>query len=116
MPKSHRSPRVRSPSAKGAAASWTAFSLPLFVVLGSFLGGATQRWSEGIVLAGFGLLLLARPPGFSLGPILNTIALLFLALAATAFLPAGWFYTPPWRVALTNDLGLQLPTTLSVQP
>ncbi len=67
-------------------------------------------------MAGFGLLLLARPPRFSLGPTLNLLALLFLALAAVAFLPAAWFHVPAWRVALTNDFGLALPPTLSVQP
>ncbi len=107
---------VKSRSASDAAAAWAAFALPLLVVLGSFLGGATQRWSEGIVLAAFGALLLARPPRISLGPALNTLALLFLALAAIAFLPARWFHLPAWRVALTNDFGLALPATLSVQP
>ena len=99
-----------------AAVSWATFVLPLLALFGSFLGGATQRWSEGIVLAGFALLLVARPPRVSLGWALNTLALLFLALAATAFFPARWFLTPTWRTALTNDLGVALPPTLSVQP
>ena len=107
---------VRTHATADAAAGWTAFALPLLVVLGSFLGGSTQRWSEGIVIAGFALLLLARPPRHSLGPALNTLALLFLALAAVAFLPAGWFHTPAWRTALTNDFGVHLAPTLSVQP
>ncbi len=112
-----RRPRIASSHSTGrAAAGWTALALPLFVVLGSFLGGATQRWSEGIVLVAFALLLLARPPRISLGPILNTLALLFLALAATAFLPARWFLQPAWRVALTKDFGIPLASTLSVQP
>ncbi len=107
---------VRPPAAGDAAAGWAAVALPLVVVLGSFLGGATQRWSEGIVIACFALLLLARPPRHSLGPALDTLALLFLALAATAFLPAGWFHTPAWRISLTNDFSLHLAPTLSVQP
>ncbi len=90
--------------------------MPLLVVLAVFLGGATQRWSEAVVLGGFAILLLARPPRMSLGPVLNTVALLFLALAATAFLPAHWFTIPAWRVALTKDLGIQLPATVSPQP
>ncbi|MEO7167095.1 MAG: O-antigen ligase family protein [Chthoniobacterales bacterium] len=99
-----------------AAASWAALALPLLVVAAAFLGGATQRWSVAIVCGGFALLLLARPPRFSLGPFLNTLALLFLALAAVAFLPAAWFYLPEWRVALTKDFGLFLPSTVSPQP
>ncbi len=93
-----------------------AIALPLIAVGASFLGGATERWSEAIALGGFGLLLLAAPPRFSLGPVLNTIAVLFLALAAVAFLPAHWFSLPHWRVALTNDLGIQLADTVSPQP
>ena len=93
-----------------------ALALPLLTVLASFLGGATQRWSEAIALGCFALLLLAAPPRFSLGPVLNTIAVLFLALAAVAFLPAHWFFLPHWRVALTNDLGVQLASTVSPQP
>jgi O-antigen ligase len=99
-----------------AAVSWAAVALPLLALFGSFLGGATQRWSEGIVLAGFALLLLARPPRLSLGWPLNTLALLFLVLAATAFFPASWFRIPAWRMGLTNDLSVALPLTLSVQP
>jgi len=110
-----RNPLPRGKS-HAATASWTAIVLPLLIVGASFLGGATQRWSEAITLGGFALLLLASPPRLSLGPMLNTLALLFLALAAVAFLPAQWFFLPHWRVALTNDFGLQLPATVSPQP
>ena len=110
--------RNLSPAGKShaAAATWVAFALPLLTVMACFLGGATQRWSEAIVLGGFALLLLLAPPRSSLGPALNTIAVLFLALAAVAFLPARWFFLPHWRVALTSDLGVQLATTVSPQP
>jgi O-antigen ligase len=114
-----QSPRNSPPaphSNRTVAAEWAAIVLPLLVVFASFLGGATLRWSEAIVIGGFALLLLARPPRFSLGPILNTLALLFLALAAVAFLPAHWFLIPEWRVALTKDFGLQLAATVSPQP
>ena len=109
--------RAHRASAGGtAAASWAAIALPLLVVVAVFLGGATQRWSLAIVTGCFSLLLLFRPPRFSLGPVLNTIALLFLALAAAAFLPARWFVLPPWRVSLTKDFGVQLASTVTAQP
>ena len=83
------------PAAGGTpAASWAAIALPLLVVGAAFLGGATQRWSIALVLGCFSVLLLVRPPRFSLGPALNSLALLFLALAAAAFLPARWFDAP----------------------
>ncbi len=102
--------------ASGAAAGWASAALPLFVVFASFLGGGTARWSEGILLAGFALLLLLHPPRLSLGPALNLLALAFIALAAVAFLPATWFHLPAWRISLTKDFGLQLPGTVSPQP
>ena len=98
------------------SAGWVAIALPLLVVLAAFLGGATQRWSIAIVLGGFALLLLARPPCYSLGPVLNIFALLFVALAAAAFLPADWFLIPHWRTALTKDFGVALAATVTPQP
>ncbi|MEO5753477.1 MAG: O-antigen ligase family protein [Chthoniobacterales bacterium] len=109
-------PAVPTRAGARSAASWAAVALPLLVVFAAFLGGATQRWSVAIVLGCFSLLLFARPPRYSLGPVLNTVAILFLALAATAFLPADWFLLPHWRTALTKDFGVQLATTVSAQP
>ena len=106
--------RVRKTSARGA--SWADPATALLPVLACFLGGATQKWAEGIVVALFGLLLLANPPRFSLGPWVNGIVVALVALAATAFLPASWFFQPAWRQALTADFGIALPSTLSAQP
>lgn len=105
-----------SRAGNGPAGRAIALALPLLVVFASFLSGATSRWSEGIVLVAFALLLFAFPPRASLGWPLNLLALLFLALAAAAFLPAHWFYLPPWRIALTRDFGVQLPQPISPQP
>ncbi len=69
-----------------------------------------------MVIGAFSLLLLILPPRHSIGPVLSVVGLLFLALAAAAFLPAPWFGVPDWRVALTKDLGIQLPGTVSPQP
>src|ERR1700704_2530190 len=91
-------------------------AIPLLPVLACFLGGATEKWSEGIVVALLGLILLAHPPSFSLGRGLNLIVFGIVACAATAFLPASWFLQPVWRLALENDFGISLPGTLSPQP
>ncbi|MGH8093511.1 MAG: O-antigen ligase family protein [Chthoniobacterales bacterium] len=116
MQPSESSPAKRPVATGGHASTGVAVVLPLLVVLAAFLGGATRRWSEAAVIGIFALVLLARPPRFSLGPVLNTIALLFVALAAVAFLPADWFTAPPWRIALTKDFGLRLAPTVSAQP
>ncbi len=116
MQPSDPTPRARPTSGGTPAASWVAIVLPLLVVGAAFLGGATQRWSIALVLGFFALLLLVRPPRFSLGPALNLIALLFVGLATAAFLPARWFILPHWRVALTKDFGIQLASTVTAQP
>src|SRR2546423_1805835 len=61
-------------------------------------------------------MLLVQPPKVSWGLTLNLILLALLAAAATAFLPAHWFLQPPWRTALVEDFGINLPGTLSPQP
>ena len=94
-------------------ANATVASLP---VLACFLGGATQKWEEGLVITIFALCLLVRPPRFSLGMLTNVVLLTLFILAAVAFLPARWFFQPEWRGALVNDFGIQLPSTLTPQP
>src|SRR3954467_14050180 len=114
--KQSRNPSAAGESQQPTTARWVAIALPLLTIVACFLGGATQRWSQAIVLGGFALLLLVAPPRFSLRPLLNTIAALFVALACVAFLPARYFFLPSWRAALTNDLGLNVPSTVSLQP
>lgn len=90
--------------------------MPLLPLLACLLGGATEKWAEGIIIALLGLLLVARPPRFSFGAAFNTILVALLACAATAFLPARWFYMPIWRKALVQDFAVDLGSTLSPQP
>lgn len=90
--------------------------LALLPVFACFLGGATQKWGEGLVLALLGIYLLARPPRYSLGIRINLALLGLLLCAVSAFLPASWFYHPNWRAIDLNDFGIVLPTTVSPQP
>ena len=68
------------------------------------------------MVAFLGMLLLANPPRVSLGWGVNGTIIALFACAATAFLPAGWFFEPAWRQALVNDFGIALGSTLSPQP
>ena len=95
---------------------WRNLVVPTLPVLACFLGGATEKWSEGIVVAFLGLILLVDPPRLSLGPVLNVILIAIIGCAATAFLPANWFVPPAWRLILVNNFGINLPGTLSPQP
>jgi O-antigen ligase len=85
-------------------------------VLACFLGGGTQKWAEGIIVAILGIYLIASPPRFSLGLATNLVFLALIALAAFAFLPAHYFFSSTWRAAMTDDLGIVLPNTVSAQP
>jgi hypothetical protein len=91
-------------------------TVALLPVLACFLGGATEKWEEGLVITVLALYLLVRPPRFSLGTLTNLVFLTLFILAAVAFLPARWFFQPEWRAAFVNDLGIHLPSTLTSQP
>ncbi|MEJ7703291.1 MAG: hypothetical protein WKF47_06375 [Geodermatophilaceae bacterium] len=70
-------------------------AVPLLPVLACFLGGATEKWAEGIVVALLGLLLLAAAAAvFARATDRTSSSLALLACAATAFLPAHWFFQP----------------------
>src|SRR6202011_30924 len=96
---------------------WLSHSfVSLLPALACFLGGATQKWAEGLVVTLLGLYLLANPPRFSLGLAINLVLLAFLLWSLIAFLPASWFFQPDWRTTYLDDFGISLPTTLSPQP
>ena len=90
--------------------------LPTLAILPAFLGGATARWSEGIVLLLFGIVLFVRPPRVSLGRPLEFTSLAFFVCALAAFLPANWFAIPQWRTVVTGDLGIPLAGSITPQP
>jgi hypothetical protein len=93
-----------------AATRWIAnATIALLPVVACFLGGATQKWEEGLIITLLSLYLLVRPPRFSLGALTNLVLLALFILGAVAFFPARWFYQPEWHAALVNDFGIQLP-------
>ena len=103
-------------SGSGAPASLGNAAVALLPVLACFLGGATQKWAEAVVIALLGLYLLVRPPRLSLGLLINCTLAGLVILAALAFLPHTWFFVPSWRTAMVSDFEIQLPSTLTPQP
>jgi O-Antigen ligase len=98
-------------------ARWIAnATVALLPLLACLLGGATQKWEEGLVITLLAVYLLMRPPRFSLGAVTNVVLLTLFVLAAVAFLPVRSFFQPEWRAALVNDFGIHLPSTLTPQP
>jgi hypothetical protein len=96
--------------------TWEDLATALLPVLACFLGGATEKWAEGIIVTFLGLLLLLNPPRFTHGPIFNGVLLALVGCTLIAFCPASWFSQPAWRQTLVQDFGIMLPTTVSPQP
>ncbi len=94
----------------------TAIAAAQIAVLVVAIGGASGLWSHAVVFVVTGLLLLVAPPQRSLGVWPNLICLLLLALAASAWLPAGWSAQPFWRSAMDERFGSPLPSTRTPQP
>ena len=109
-------PTSRRASAPPRRAVYVETALAVLPVLACFLGGATERWGQAIVFALLGLLLVIAPPRFSLGLFFNAVVVALTLCALAAFLPARWFMTPAWRVALLDDFGIGLASTVSPQP
>ena len=91
-------------------------ALALLPAFACFLGGSTEKWAEGVVLALVGFYLIVRPPRLSLGLAINCVLLGLVVVATVAFLPAGWFFFPGWRTAVAQDFGISLSPTVSPQP
>src|SRR3954464_5249369 len=90
--------------------------LALLPVFACFLGGATEKWEEGIVLVVLGAYLVINPPQLSLGLIFNLSLIALVGFAAVTFLPHHLFYIPAWRSALTDDLSISIADSVTPQP
>src|SRR5437588_1721933 len=77
---------------QSATTRWIANgTVALLPVLACFLGGANQKWEEGLVITVLGTYLLIQPPRFSLGALTNLVLLTLFISAAVAFpQPAGF--------------------------
>ena len=85
------------------------------IIAAIFLGGATERVPQGIVLAAMGVLIIVAPPAAWPDRKWALAVLGLLALAAAGALPAEWFHTASWRSAV-REAGIAVPATLSPQP
>src|SRR5205823_14815263 len=113
MPNSMERSRSRE-NQNAANTRWIAnATVALLPVLACFLGGATQKWEEGLVIMLLALCLLVRPPRLSLGTLTNLVLLTFFILSSVAFLPARWFFHPELISVFDIHLGIQLPSTLT---
>src|SRR2546430_7600853 len=83
-------------------AQWArSFFLALLPVLAVFLGGATSKWAEGIIVAFFGGFLVFQPPRRSLGWENYATVLGFGLSATVSIFPPTWFFHPALLADLT---------------
>ena len=91
-------------------------ALAVLVILAAiFMGGATERMPQAIVIAAMGVLILLAPLAAWPDRKWSLAALSLLALAGAGMLPAAWFHGAAWRGAV-QEAGIALPLTLSPQP
>ncbi len=109
--------RIESPKIKREA--------PVFrVFLGGFcgvfllviLGGSHHAAVLGLALILSGMALVIHPPSRGLGKLGDFGVLGLLACLLLAFFPQFYWPTADWRVDAIESLGLELPSSLSVQP
>jgi len=86
------------------------------VLLLVLLGGGQHVYALAGSLLLPGLALLRHPPQRSPGLWVDRFALLLLAVLLLGFLPLFYWPLPAWRVAASEQFGIQLPASLSVQP
>ena len=89
--------------------------LALLAILAPALGGSTEAWARGTLIAATGLLLLALPPRRSPGAGWLALVAALLGLALATFLPETWVPLLSWRAAVVA-LGVALPGTVTPQP
>jgi hypothetical protein len=85
------------------------FSLVIF-------GGSHHVAVLGLALILSGTALVIHPPSRGLGKLGDLGALGLLACLLLAFVPQFYWPTPDWRVDAIQSVGLELPSSLSIQP
>ena len=86
------------------------------VLLLVIFGGSHHVAVLGLALILSGTALLIHPPSRGLGKIGDLAVLGLLACLLLAFVPQFYWPTPDWRVDAIESVGLELPSSLSVQP
>ena len=96
-----------------AIGRWGIVGLTLLALV---LGGTTELWEQSTLLVLGALFMLVIPPRRLPGAVPMFLSAALLILALTAFLPAAWFPSPPWRQHLAGNAQVVLPATRTPQP
>ena len=130
--KSKRSPAPTNSFGSASVGSHGSIRLPKIkreapvykVFLGGFcgvfllviFGGSHHVAVLGLALILSGTALVIHPPSRGLGKLGDLGALGLLACLLLAFVPQFYWPTPDWRVDAIQSVGLELPSSLSIQP
>lgn len=109
--------RIQLPKIKREAPAYKVFLAGFFwVFLLVIFGGSHHVAVLGLALILSGTALLIHPPSRGLGKLGDLGVLGLLACLLLAFVPQFYWPTPDWRVDAIESVGLELPSSLSVQP
>lgn len=96
---------------------WRAYLLGFIgVVVLVLLGGGQNVYALGFSLIMPGFALIFRPPSRGVAMRMDIAVIGFLVCLLFAFVPPLFGNAPNWRAEATQDFGINLPVTLSVQP
>lgn len=87
--------RKRSRRRSSSESLWRDYATGALPILGCFLGGATEKWAEGIVVALLGLLLAVLPPQHSLGMFFDVVAAALVACPRSRISPRVASFSRP---------------------
>ncbi|MDP4610870.1 MAG: O-antigen ligase family protein [Opitutales bacterium] len=108
---------VRFPEPRHGAAVWIGYLFGLLgVCLLILLGGSHHPFTLGFALILPAVALLISPPKVSLGKWIDVGVLGLLGSMLLAFVPQFYWPTMDWRRVAEGDMGIDLPSVLSVQP
>lgn len=99
-----------------ARPGWAARVAAVLPVLLCFLGTGRSPWAYALAAAIIGALALAAPPKGRVPFSLLAAAFVTGLFTLLPMIPLPWPHLPAWRIALTQDYQVALPSTWSIQP
>lgn len=113
--KSTRTPRISS-KLKSEPLPVAMYIATLATLCAIVFSGQGKVWGMGLSLMVLGTIVLVRQPREGMSRFLEYGLIALLVASAFSFLPVGDLFRPEWREYLGSEVGLDLPSSLSIQP
>ncbi len=88
----------------------------IFITALVLLGGGTLLWTQAVALFGIGLFLVIAPPRKGPGPLADLAVLGILFVILLGFIPLTGSFRDSWWIEAAKSLGIELPTSVTLQP